>query len=37
MKHKEVTFSRYDTVDYLHTEEDISAYLEAVAEESILL
>jgi probable addiction module antidote protein len=33
MKHKEVKFSRYDTVDYLQTEEDIAAYLEAVAEE----
>ncbi|HEX5008743.1 MAG TPA: addiction module antidote protein [Hyphomonadaceae bacterium] len=28
-----VKFSRYDTVDYLKTEEDIAAYLEAVAEE----
>jgi probable addiction module antidote protein len=27
------TFSRYDTADYLKTEEDISAYLEAVMEE----
>jgi probable addiction module antidote protein len=26
-------FSRYDTVDYLKTEEDIAAYLEAAAEE----
>ncbi len=29
-----VTFSRYDTADYLKTEEDIAAYLEAVAEEN---
>ena len=29
----EVTFSRYDTADYLETEEDIAAYLEAVMEE----
>jgi probable addiction module antidote protein len=28
-----VTFSRYDTADYLKTEEDIAAYLEAVMEE----
>lgn len=27
------TFSRYDTADYLTTEEDIAAYLEACAEE----
>lgn len=27
------TFSRYDTADYLETEEDIAAYLEAVMEE----
>ncbi len=27
------TFSRYDTADYLKTEEDIAAYLEAVMEE----
>jgi probable addiction module antidote protein len=26
-------FSRYDTADYLKTEEDIAAYLEAVMEE----
>jgi probable addiction module antidote protein len=26
-------FSKYDTADYLKTEEDISAYLEAVMEE----
>lgn len=29
----DVTFGRYDTADYLKTEEDIAAYLEAVAEE----
>lgn len=29
----DVTFSRYDTADYLKTEEDIAAYLEAVMEE----
>lgn len=28
-----VTFSRYDTADYLTTEEDIAAYLEAVMED----
>jgi probable addiction module antidote protein len=27
------TFSRYDSADYLKTEEDIAAYLEAAAEE----
>ncbi|WP_090538721.1 addiction module antidote protein [Halopseudomonas formosensis] len=27
------TFSRYDTADYLKTEEDIAAYLEAVMED----
>jgi probable addiction module antidote protein len=27
------TFSRYDTADYLKTEEDIAAYLEAVMDE----
>jgi probable addiction module antidote protein len=27
------TFSRYDTADYLETEADIAAYLEAVIEE----
>lgn len=26
-------FSRYDTADYLQTEEDITAYLEAAAED----
>ncbi len=29
----EVTFARYDTADYLRTEEDVAAYLEAVMEE----
>ncbi len=29
----EVTFTRYDTADYLRTEEDVGAYLEAVMEE----
>ena len=29
----EVTFSRYDTADYLKSEEDIAAYLDAVMEE----
>ena len=27
------TFSRYDTADYLKTEDDIAAYLDAVMEE----
>lgn len=36
MKHKEVKFSRYDTVDYLQTEEDIVEYLEAAAEDGDL-
>lgn len=27
------TFSRYDTADYLKTEEDVAAYLEAVMDE----
>lgn len=30
---EDVTFARYDTADYLKTEEDIAAYLEAVMEE----
>lgn len=30
---QDVTFSRYDTADYLKSEEDIAAYLEAVMEE----
>jgi probable addiction module antidote protein len=29
----DVTFSRYDTADYLKNDEDIAAYLEAVMEE----
>ncbi|PWR19803.1 addiction module antidote protein [Zavarzinia compransoris] len=29
----EETWSRYDTADYLETEEDIAAYLEACVEE----
>lgn len=29
----DVTFSRFDPADYLKTEEDIAAYLEAVMEE----
>lgn len=30
---EDVTFARYDTADYLETEADIAAYLEAVMEE----
>lgn len=30
---KKITFSRYDTADYLNTEEDIALFLEAVMEE----
>jgi hypothetical protein len=30
---EEITFSPYDTADYLETEEDIAAYLDAVMEE----
>ena len=30
---QEVTFARYDTADYLRSEEDIGAYLDAVMEE----
>lgn len=33
-KRKTETFSRYDTADYLKTEDDIAAYLEAVMEEA---
>ncbi|GAB1388800.1 MAG: hypothetical protein AMXMBFR78_01500 [Rubrivivax sp.] len=33
MTRKSETFSRYDTADYLETEEDIAAYLTACAEE----
>lgn len=29
----EVKFSRYDTTDYLKTEDDITAYLDAVMED----
>ena len=29
-----VTFDRYDTADYLETEADIAAYLEAITEEA---
>ncbi|MEO6065139.1 MAG: addiction module antidote protein [Lysobacterales bacterium] len=29
-----VTFSRYDSADYLKTEDDIAAYLEAVMDEA---
>ena len=31
---EDVTFTRYDTADYLKTEADIAAYLEAVMEGS---
>jgi probable addiction module antidote protein len=31
---EDVTFDRYDTADYLKTETDIAAYLEAVMEEN---
>ncbi len=34
MKGVRETFSRYDTADYLKTEADITAYLEACAEEA---
>lgn len=30
----EETFARYDSADYLKTEEDIAAYLEAVRDEA---
>lgn len=30
----EETFARYDSADYLRTEEDIAAYLEAVMDEA---
>ncbi|MFD2190295.1 hypothetical protein [Pistricoccus aurantiacus] len=33
MNPQEVTFSRYDTADYPHTEEDIAACLEAALED----
>lgn len=31
---EDVTFARYDTADYLETEDDIAAYLEAAMEEA---
>ena len=31
---QEVTFARYDTADYLKSEEDIGAYFDAVMEEA---
>ena len=34
MKRAQETFSRYDTADYLKTEADIAAYLEACTEEA---
>ena len=34
MNSPEVTFTPYDTADYLETEEDIAAYLNAVLEEN---
>lgn len=34
MSRKMETFTRYDTADYLETEEDIAAYLTACAEEN---
>ena len=34
MARKKETFSRYDAVDYLKTEEDIAADLEAVIEDA---
>ena len=34
MKGVRETFTRYDTADYLRTEADIAAYLEACAEEA---
>ena len=33
MKAHEEQFSRYDTTDYLQSEEEIAAYLEAVTED----
>ncbi|MGD8175612.1 addiction module antidote protein [Marinimicrobium sp. ARAG 43.8] len=33
MEAKKVEFSRYDTVDYLQSEEDMAAYLNAVMED----
>ena len=34
MTTQQVTFSHYDTAEYLQTEEEIAAYLEAVMEEN---
>jgi probable addiction module antidote protein len=34
MPRKKVTFSRYDVADYLESEEDMAAYLEACMEEA---
>lgn len=34
MSDRHVTFSHYDTADYLQTESDIAAYLDAVMEEN---
>ena len=34
MPRKKVTFSRYDVADYLESEEDMAAYLEACIEEA---
>lgn len=34
MSNQKVAFSHYDTAEYLQTEEDIAAYLEAVMEEN---
>ncbi len=34
MAKEKITFSRYDTADYLKTEEDIARYLKACAEEN---
>lgn len=33
METQQVTFSHYDTADYLQTEEDIAAYLQSAMEE----
>ncbi|WP_112313486.1 helix-turn-helix domain-containing transcriptional regulator [Pseudogemmobacter bohemicus] len=32
----EIKFSRYDTADYLETEDDITAYIEAIRDEGDL-
>lgn len=34
MTNQKVTFSHYDTAEYLQNEEDIAAYLEAIMEEN---